>query len=225
MVKSVKEGLLSPPMAALFEAAKSAKKKALGDVFSSSEPVLGHVANDFSSSTGPQSVSSADFDSEETYQRYKEIRYSAMDLLARRDYSFFELLNNLNQRYGNVDDQSDDTNSQWVLKVVQTLADEGLQCDRRFVESFINSRINRNLGLRRIKQDLYPKQVDSHLVDDVLQALDVDWFAIADNAYQRKYGQTLINDIKEYNKRMRFMAYRGHNPCDISELLTDYKNF
>ena len=225
MPKSVKEGLLSPPMAALFEAAKSAKQKALGDVFCGSEPVVSDVANDLSSSTAPQSVSSADFDSEETYQRYKKIRYAAMDLLARRDYSFFELLNNLNQRYSNVDDQSGENNSQWILKAVQILADVGLQCDRRFVESFVNSRINRNLGLRRIKQDLYPKQVDSHLVDDVLQALDVDWFAIADNAYQRKYGQTLINDIKEYNKRMRFMAYRGHNPSDVSELLADYKNF
>jgi len=74
-----------------------------------------------------------------------EARKKAMDLLARREHARGELERKLAAAGFDADIAAD---------VLQRLADEGLQSDRRFVESFVQSRINQGKGPLRIHADL-----------------------------------------------------------------------
>ena len=60
----------------------------------------------------------------------KDIRRSAMNLLARREHGFNELVLKLSQRFP----------KDRAVEQVDRLQKEGLQSDDRFVESFLNSR-------------------------------------------------------------------------------------
>ena len=60
-----------------------------------------------------------------------QARYSAMNLLARREHSYVELERKLKQR-GFADSV--------IEQALQRLQEQGLQSDQRFVESFIRAR-------------------------------------------------------------------------------------
>ncbi|ROS04855.1 SOS response regulatory protein OraA/RecX [Sinobacterium caligoides] len=226
MTEKAAEELLDEHAIAVFHRAKAVK-----DMVSSAfagETISGDgvpVTVAALTETAPQFHPSESFEDEQSYELYKQAKNAAMDLLARREYSFGELTERLKKRFVKCDEEQRSSHHQLILSALQSLQQDGLQSDRRFVESYIHSRINRNHGWRRIQQDLYPKRVSSYLIEEVLQELDIDWFSIAAECYQRKYAESVIADAKEYTKRARFMAYRGHDASVVNELLTAYKRF
>ncbi|CAH0990578.1 Regulatory protein RecX [Sinobacterium norvegicum] len=153
-------------------------------------------------------------DDDEGKKKYKEMRFAAMNLLARREYSRGELTDKLQRRF---------ELPALAELVLDQLIEDGLQSDQRFTESFVNSRVNRGHGLFRIRQELRQKKLASHLLEELLSELSIDWFAVAADCYQRKFGDSKIIDQKDYAKRARFMAYRGHNSGDITELLAAFR--
>ena len=56
------------------------------------------------------------------------------------------------------------------------LARAGLQSDQRYTESYINQRISRGYGPLRIRRELAERGVATDLIEQALEALDVDWF-------------------------------------------------
>jgi regulatory protein len=151
---------------------------------------------------------------DEGKKKYQQMRFAAMNMLARREHSRGEIDDKLQRRF--------ELPAMAELVLEQLIVD-GLQCDRRFAESFVNSRVNRGHGLYRISQELRQKKLSPYILTDVLSELSIDWFAVAADCYQRKFGDSPINDQKDYAKRARFMAYRGHNSGDISELLAAFR--
>lgn len=158
-----------------------------------------------------------------------DIRRAAMDLLARREYAFNELLGKLNQKFIRclsvrtdsdppVTDQAagKEALTQLILEQLEILRAENLQSDERFVESFINGRKSSGKGPLRIRQELKQKQVSDTLVEQYLIDDDDSWLLLAEEIYHRKFGHGAARDYQEKSRRYRFMMYRGFS----SEQLT-----
>lgn len=142
-----------------------------------------------------------------------EARKKAMDLLARREHARAELERKLIAAgFG----------AHVAADALQQLAEEGLQSDRRFVESFVRSRINQGKGPLRIHADLGQRGVAPGLVDDVLEEAGEDWFALARNARQKKFGRSRPADFKDKARQMRFLQYRGFEPDQVQAAVSAF---
>jgi regulatory protein len=140
-----------------------------------------------------------------------KIRIAAMDLLTGREYSRAELATKLNKKFDN---------HSAIEQVLVQISDEGLQSDKRFAEAFIRSRLYRGHGLARLRQDIRQKGVADDLVAQALEDADINWFELAKDVAQRKFGDRQAADQREKAKRMRFMQYRGFNYEQIKYALS-----
>jgi regulatory protein len=129
-----------------------------------------------------------------------QARKKAMDYLARREYGNQELKKKL-ATAGYLREA--------VNPAVAQLVEDGLQDDRRFVEAFVQSRINQGKGPARIFADLSQRGIDESLTEEVLADIGEDWRALARAVRRRKFGQSLPGDFKEKARQMRFLQYRG----------------
>ena len=134
------------------------------------------------------------------------VRKKAMDLLARREHTRTELERKL---------ESAGFEADVVVAVVEVLGDEGLQSDTRFVESFVQSRINQGKGPARIRAELNEKGVAESVTDDAIGAVGVDWQALAAEVRQKKFGRAAPADFKDKSRQMRFLQYRGFESDQI----------
>jgi len=123
-----------------------------------------------------------------------------MDLLARREHGREELVRKLASAGFELD---------VAEQAVGRLTTEGLQSDRRFVEAFVQSRINQGKGPLRIHADLGERGIDAALVDDVLAAIAEDWCRLAREIRARKFGRAQPADFRDKARQMRFLQYRG----------------
>lgn len=129
-----------------------------------------------------------------------EIRLAAMNLLARREHSLGELRQKLRCRFD--DEQALDTQ-------LQRLADENLQSDERFAQSFARMRALRGYGPARVRQEMREKNLSDADIARAFEEAELDWYTLAEQVYRKKFGEPGLLDHKERARRMRFMQYRG----------------
>ncbi|BCB61198.1 MULTISPECIES: regulatory protein RecX [Halomonadaceae] len=127
----------------------------------------------------------------------------AIQLLARREYSRVELARKLQQKsFDGVE----------IEACLDALAEQSLQSDARFAESFVRSRIARGQGVIRIKGELRQRGIDQETLTAALAAVEereaVDWFELAKETLARRYDSP-GDTPKERAKRERFLATRG----------------
>ena len=137
---------------------------------------------------------------EDRFSCPKEIRKKAMDFLARRDYGQDELARKLADKgyqRAVVDDE------------LHRLAEEGLQSDTRFAESFVQSRINQGKGPVRIRADLRQRGIRDGVIDGAIEEAACDWYELAREERVKKFGEAAPDKFKEKARQMRFLQYRG----------------
>jgi regulatory protein len=139
-----------------------------------------------------------------------EARKKAMDYLARREYGREELSAKL---------VSAGFDESTALSAVERLTTEGLQDDRRFVDNFIQSRVQQGKGPVRIRLELGQRGVSETLIDEVLDDRDDDWRSLARTIRQRKFGPDQPRDFPEKARQMRFLQYRGFTRDQIHAAL------
>ncbi len=139
-------------------------------------------------------------------------RKKAMDYLARREHSRDELCRKM-QKAGF------DINT--ALDAIETLKKEGLQSDRRFVESFVQSRIGQGKGPTLIRADLVQRGVRDPVIHEVLSEVDEDWAALAKQVRVKKFGAETPAEFKEKARQMRFLQNRGFEPDQIQAAVGD----
>jgi regulatory protein len=149
---------------------------------------------------------------DDRFQNRVEARKKAMDYLARREYGRHELERKLAKAGFDPD---------VAIAAVGQLHSDGLQDDRRFVESFARSRISQGKGPVRILQELGQRGIDSHLIEEVLAELSVDWFALAREVRHKKFGLAEPENFKEKAKQMRFLQYRGFEQSQLQAAFSD----
>ncbi|MBE2897345.1 recombination regulator RecX [Pasteurellaceae bacterium 20609_3] len=139
----------------------------------------------------------------------KAALHYAVGLLARRDYSACELAQKMQQKA--IDAHSID-------EVLAHCQQHGWQSDARFCQSFIRFRAQRGYGPVRISQELKQKGIDSQLSTLCFEEAEIDWFALADSVFHKKFGHKAL-DLKGQQKAWRFMASRGFHTDHFAHLI------
>lgn len=129
-----------------------------------------------------------------------DIRLAAMNLLARREHSVWELRRKLRRRF------SDDA---LLDEQLSRLTEQNLQSDMRFAESYLRQRIASGYGPVRLREELRERGVCRTDIAQIIDDIQIDWRAHAIKVMQSKFGELPSRDIKEEARRARFMQHRG----------------
>ena len=142
------------------------------------------------------------------------LRRAALNYLARREYSFFELKQKLYIKFPLFEVNS-------IHDVVGALRAENLQSDERFVESYSRYRKSRGFGYKHIQYSLCRKKIEQCDIDRQLVPDDPEWIEIAVNVIRKKRSGRESDhiDIFERLKITRFMKGRGFMPYQIQKAL------
>jgi regulatory protein len=130
----------------------------------------------------------------------KEVKVSCLRLLARREHSRKELLNKV---------MTKGYSRETIENVVSELAEQGLQNDQRFMESYARQRIAKGYGPVRIKYELQQKGIEDCNLDSVVKESAGSWAEQLIDIYTRKYNEANSITRKEWAKRSRFLQQRG----------------
>ena len=136
-----------------------------------------------------------------------------LDYLAQREHSLAELRTKALKRLGSGREVE-------IEEALETLVEEGLQSDARFAESLCRHRVLKGYGPVFLRQALREKGIDKDTQLLVFDALEVDWFDCAQSALRKKFSSPISSSLdrkerlKEMQRRMRFLSYRGF-PADI----------
>ena len=142
--------------------------------------------------------------------KLSDLRDAALRLLARREHSYKELSQKLKQR-GWPEPE--------LENVLSDLADQGLQSDERFVETFVRSRAQKAYGPVRIRAELGQRGIDRAQVDRALRETDADWLKLASGWYERRYRGDPPADMKDKSRRQQALARRGFDHSIVRELI------
>lgn len=143
------------------------------------------------------------------WQDAKAVRRAAMDLLARREHSRFELQQKLRKKGSPV----------FIIEqILAELAAEKLLSDERFVEAYINHRAGQGYGPLRIYQELIERGIAKDLISECLHESDEQWFKLVETVRRKKFGETLPQTLLERAKQARFLQYRGFNFAQLKSL-------
>jgi regulatory protein len=130
----------------------------------------------------------------------KEVKVSCLRLLARREHSRKELLNKV---------MTKGYSRETIENVVSELAEQGLQNDQRFMESYARQRIAKGYGPVRIKYELQQKGIEDCDLYSVVEESAGSWAELLNSIYARKYNEANSITRKEWAKRSRFLQQRG----------------
>ncbi|MDC0535766.1 recombination regulator RecX [Francisellaceae bacterium] len=136
-------------------------------------------------------------------------------LLSRREYSRQEISQKLTQRHL----------SQSEIEKIFDYLDE-YQSDKRCAEQLVRVQTSKLNGKNKILQTAYAKGIDDVLIEYAIEILDIDWFNIAKQAYQKKYGSIEDQplDWSDKQKRMRFLVSRGFSFDEAKEAVETQTN-
>jgi len=132
-----------------------------------------------------------------------------MNLLARREHSASELLRKL-KRHDH--DHSD------ILAAIEELQADNLQSDQRFVENFINRKVNAGFGPVKIRHELRQKGIAQDLAETFLDAFEGEWQDRLMQQRLRKFGEDIPVDYASKMKQARFLQNRGFSPESVMRL-------
>ena len=142
----------------------------------------------------------------------KKLRNRALYYLAKREYSFHELVNkthNYAEELG--------LNKKDCEFIISKLREQNLQSDQRFCESYINSKKNK-FGAQKIVFELTQKGVSEDLIATFIGELVRNEYVLALQVWNKKYSHT-TQDIKEKAKQIRFMQSRGFSFETIKKII------
>ena len=138
------------------------------------------------------------------------LRRAAMDYLARREHSFYELTQKLNKKFPESD-------SDLLFEVLDTLKADNLQSDERFTESYVRYRKSRGFAYLHIRADLAGRRVSETIIGKYLIKTDEHWQISADQLVAKKLRsqEPLSFGSKVHRKLSRFLVSRGFSPAEI----------
>ncbi len=129
-----------------------------------------------------------------------QVRERAVRLLVNREHGRKELEQKLLQR---------ELPPDLIVSVLDQLAQEGLQCDARFAESYTRMRIARGYGSNKIRADLQGRRLEQSTIEAAIRDHGADWVEIASASLSRKFGDVTTPDTKTRAKMQRFLYQRG----------------
>ena len=142
----------------------------------------------------------------------KKLRNRALYYLAKREYSFQELVNKT-LKYA----EELGLNKKDCEFIISKLREQNLQSDQRFCESYINSKKNK-FGAQKIVFELTQKGVSEDLVATFIGELVNNEYDLALQVWNKKYSH-VTQDINEKAKQIRFLQSRGFSFETIKKII------
>lgn len=127
-------------------------------------------------------------------------RTTALHLLAMREHASAEIREKLLRK---------GFNAEIADRVIQTLIGSRQLSDSRFTESFVRQHAARGQGPVRIRASLREVGISQDLIEQCLDAAEVDWQHLVHSVRARKFGAAAPADFRERAKQARFLQYRG----------------
>jgi regulatory protein len=142
------------------------------------------------------------------------LRRAAMDYLARREHSFYELTQKLNKKFP-------DSDISLLGEVLDVLKAENLQSDERFTESYVRYRKSRGFAYLHIRADLAGRRVSEMVIGKYLIKADEHWQISAGQlaAKRLRSQEALSFGSKEHRKLSGFLVSRGFSPAEVRKAL------
>ena len=136
-------------------------------------------------------------------QNQKNRCYSAaLRMLMRREHSQLELLTKL---------QTNGFDISAINDSLLILIEQNYQSDERFSEAFILMRYNQGKGPIKIASELKQRGINKFNLDVF------DWFKLAKEVRNKKFGDTPPQDFNDQAKQKRFLQSRGFGFDEINE--------
>jgi len=123
-------------------------------------------------------------------------------MLMRREHSKLELFKKL-QLMGYDDDI--------INSSISKLVEQNYQSDDRFAEAFILMRFNQGKGPIKIALELKMRGINT------FDLSAFDWYQLAKEIRQKKFGDVSSLEYKEKAKQKRFLQSRGFNLDQINQ--------
>lgn len=144
------------------------------------------------------------------------LRRKAIELLARREYSYGELEKKL------LPLNEDDTQ---VYAALDWLVENGLQSDERFANMYVRSKAISGYGPIRIRLELKQKAINEFLMEQAFEELakELNWQDEVDRQIEKKAKSLDIMEPKDKNKIMGYMQRRGFTLDQIYAGLERYR--
>ena len=142
----------------------------------------------------------------------KKLTNRALYYLAKREYSYHELVNkilNYAEELG--------LNKQDCEFIVNKLREQNLQSDQRYCESYINSKKNK-FGTQKIIFELTQRGMSDDLIANFIGELVSNEYDLALQVWKKKYAHVTKN-INEKAKKIRFMQSRGFSFETIKKII------
>ena len=137
-----------------------------------------------------------------THNQQNKCYAVALKMLIRREHSQFELSNKL---------QLKGFDSTDIKHSINLLIEQKYQSDERFSEAFILMRYNQGKGPVKISFELKKRGIES------FDLSNFDWFELAKEVREKKFGQNLSLDYKTQAKQKRFLKSRGFSFDQINK--------
>ena len=136
-----------------------------------------------------------------------------MNLLARREHSYKELIFKLRKRFEDSDER--------IIQEVGRLRSEGLQNDHRMASDFIHFRSKRGVGPKKIRAELRVKGVSDRLIEQVFSESGVDWGIVLESVIEKKTSKRgfALDTFETKHKVMTFLQKRGFEPDQIRDFI------
>ncbi len=138
-----------------------------------------------------------------------EIRQAGIKRLARREHSRYELMQKLQQKFGQ---------TALIDDVINALCEENLLSDERYADAYVRSRASRGYGPQRIQNELQQKYVADDLIAKALSQEDVHWSEVLIDVWRKRFG-IKPGDLLEKSKQVKFLHYRGFAIDEIEALM------
>ena len=136
-------------------------------------------------------------------QNQKNRCYSAaLRMLMRREHSQLELLTKLQAKGFDISTINDS---------LLILIEQNYQSDERFSEAFILMRYNQGKGPLKIASELKQRGINKFNLDVF------DWFKLAKEVRNKKFGDTPPQDFNNQAKQKRFLQSRGFGFDEINQ--------
>ena len=129
-----------------------------------------------------------------------------MNYLANREHSRHELRSKLAKH---------DYDLQDIEQALDQLQQDSLQCDQRFAESYVRSKVAAGFGPRYLEQQLQSRRVDAELIADALSTVEA-WQPVIARVWLKKYRDS-ESTLQQQAKQRRFLLSRGFDNEQISD--------
>lgn len=139
-------------------------------------------------------------------KQLSQIKEAAIRLLARREHSQLELIRKLHHK---------GFDSALCRRAVCQLQEQGYQSDLRFAQMFIRSKAAKFYGPGRVLEELKPHQIANQDSQSAMRELEIDWFELCKQAWQRKFRGQSAEDWQARQKQKRYLWQRGFSEDQI----------